>query len=73
MAQCTRPIYLGVASRFSIYLMCLKRNQISALMGRSELENFPGRWRSQYVLDSDEASDQQQAQRASLSGGIIKG
>ncbi len=53
--------YLMVTSRIAHYLKAICRDKIGGFMSRGECEKFLNRWISNYVLDQDEATQEQKA------------
>ncbi|MEO8071618.1 MAG: type VI secretion system contractile sheath large subunit [Acidobacteriota bacterium] len=59
----TQLQYIFAVSRFAHYLKSMMRDKIGSFMSREEAEKFLNRWISNYILDSDTASQNAKASR----------
>ena len=53
--------YIFAVSRFAHYLKSMMRDKVGRFMTRKNCEDFLNRWITQYVLLSDDASDEEKA------------
>ena len=59
----TQLQYIFAVSRFAHYLKSMMRDKIGSFMSREEAEKFLNRWISNYILESDTASQNAKASR----------
>lgn len=59
----TQLQYIFAVSRFAHYLKAMMRDKVGSFMSREEAEKFLNRWISNYILDSDTASQNAKASR----------
>ncbi len=59
----TQLQYIFAVSRFAHYLKSMMRDKIGSFMSREEAEKFLNRWISNYILESDTASQSAKASR----------
>ena len=59
----TQLQYIFAVSRFAHYLKAMMRDKVGSFMSREEAEKFLNRWISNYILDSDTASQSAKASR----------
>ncbi len=59
----TQLQYIFAVSRFAHYLKAMMRDKVGSFMSREEAEKFLNRWISNYILDSDTATQNAKASR----------
>jgi len=59
----TQLQYIFAVSRFAHYLKAMMRDKVGSFMSRENAQDFLNRWIRNYVLDSDNASQREKAER----------
>jgi type VI secretion system protein ImpC len=62
--------YIFAICRFAHYLKVMMRDKIGRYMSKDDLQRFLSTWIAEYVLDQDEATQEQKAKRPLRSAGI---
>jgi type VI secretion system protein ImpC len=62
--------YLLATCRFAHYMKVMMRDKIGRYMSKADLQRFLSNWINEFVLDQDEASQEQKAKRPLRAAGI---